>query len=146
MSSSPPKDDLSLLLKALYSEADQLEPRDWQTTHWLAFQRLCSTPASRSEGWGQALDQITQRVQQAWENYRNLQVTDRERTAETVAGHRLLLEGLEGWLGAVDLCREGDFETALEVSAEANRLLVMVQKQGRRLSQSLNSVPRPRRV
>ncbi|MFA5507535.1 MAG: hypothetical protein WC314_14155 [Vulcanimicrobiota bacterium] len=131
-------DDFTRLIQALYAEADLLTPIDWKSVHLTSFHRLCAAEAMESSTWQQSLDEVEKRIKGAWENYRSLLVTERERTAETQAGHRLLVEGLAGWLEAVELCRVGDFEAAREAAVEANRLLILVQRQGLRLSHKMH--------
>lgn len=133
-----PRDDLAPLLKDLYAEADRL-PRDlWFTIHFREFGELCSPEARGRSDWEVKLDFTKARLETAWESYRRLQISEKERTAETVAGHRLLVEGLAGWLEAVELCRREEFEAALEAAEEANRLLILVQVQAKRISSSLS--------
>ncbi len=47
-------------------------------------------------------------------------------SAESVAGHRYLLEGFECWFEAFDLAKVGQAEEALERAAEGNRLFRVV--------------------
>lgn len=141
--SGEPKDDLARLLKELYAQADLLPEADWRTLYLREFHELCGPKAQTLPDWESRLDTVKSRVNRSWENYQNLKVADRERTAETVAGHRLLVEGLAGWLEAVELCRQSEFEAAREAAIEANRLLILVQKQSRRLSAPTTPIPRP---
>lgn len=136
-----PPNDLANLLKDLYAEADRLPEADWRTAHLREFHLLCRANARAESGWSGRLDAIKRRIDEAWESYRATPVTERERTAETVAGHRLLVEGFAGWLEAVELCRQGEFEAAKEAAVEANRLLILVQKQKKRLSSTLERRP-----
>lgn len=80
------------------------------------------------------LELMENRFIAAWHDYESTEVLEDEITAESILGHHMLREGLEGWLetldcvraaisnGAVD--RRGIFEQALE----AQRMLVSVQR------------------
>ncbi len=136
-----PQNDLPQLLEALYAEADHLSEADWRTEHLTEFQTLCRSKNLEQADRERQLETVKTRVNHWWDRYRSLEVTERERTAETLAGHRLLVEGLAGWLEAVELCRQGDLESAQEAAIEANRLLILVQRQSRRLSNALGPYP-----
>jgi hypothetical protein len=63
-----------------------------------------------------------------------------EVTSESVLGHKLLSEGLQSWLTALDMIRaaleedvETDWQQVLDAAQEGNRLLIVVQKFSQRL-------------
>ena len=121
---------LSVLLNRLYELSENLPKMDWYTTTFQEFERLLNAPLS------QELDDfrasLRKRLQASWRNYERIRVTPSEQTAETVAGHRLLVEGLAGWQEALELSESGaGRETVLEAAEDANRLLVVVQLHAR---------------
>ena len=121
------RSDEALLREELYQYAAALSPRRLQTTRMRRFARTRFLPA--------ALQALHAQVEQAWESYMSQPLQPQERTAETVIGHRLLVEGMAGWLEAIEAA-EADPEDpyCLQVAEQANRLLLTVQYQARRLA------------
>ena len=89
----------------------------------------------RLEQLEQVLSELDQLLNEAWEPYASLSVTEEEITAETVVGHRVLREGFDFWFKALDetelaVNEEGCFEQALSLAEEGSRLLVAMQRSG----------------
>lgn len=89
----------------------------------------------------QLLDYLRTRRQQlqgSIEHYRSSHILEQEVTAETVAAHRLLEEGMQGWLDGIEelltaVEAQADCEQALDRIEYSNRLLVSVQSLHRRV-------------
>lgn len=68
-----------------------------------------------------------------WEGYESGDVLESEITAESVLGHTLLSEGIENWLDALALLRDGlecgtiERDEILELAESGQRLLIAVQ-------------------
>lgn len=117
---------LTSLLDKLYQEAAALSERRCRT---LRFRRFC-----RCRGDRKVLSLMREEVLELWEGYRQEPVLQQEITAETVAAHQLLREGLESWLEALDRALENaQDEGAVERALWGNRLLLVVGDQARRL-------------
>ena len=86
------------------------------------------------------LDNRYQAIRTAWDEYRVTPVVPAEVTAETYVGHRLLGEGLQAWLGALE--RDPGAE-ALAEAEWGTRLLIAVQMLHRRVARSLEK-PNPK--
>lgn len=105
--------------------AEDLTAKEWKTSRlrrifaWL-------------EGEDEDLEDLRRSILATWEEYQSISIAESEVTAETVVGHRLLLDGLEGWLEALDLLESAESDEqqqeALGVAVYANRLLVAVQR------------------
>lgn len=73
-------------------------------------------------------------IQQVLERYANETILSEEVTSESVVGHRLLTEGLAGWLEALELAQvslqqgEASWQSPLEAAERGNRLLLATQK------------------
>lgn len=63
-----------------------------------------------------------------WEVYSGTPVVEGEVTTESVVGHRLLRDGMQGWLDALELAARGDREGALAAAEDASRLLAVLQQ------------------
>lgn len=121
---------LSVLLDKLYERSENLPRSDWYTTTLQEFERLLR--ASQPTELGSFRASLRKRLKASWDRYERIRVTPPEQTAETVAGHRLLVEGLAGWQEALELSESGaEVETVLEAAEDANRLLVVVQLHAR---------------
>lgn len=84
------------------------------------------------------LQEVASRLESAWEPYYHAPVAAEEVTAETVVGHRILLEGVQGWFDALECLRlaaAGEFpwDEALAQAEAANRLLVAVPRLARQV-------------
>ena len=116
-----------LLLEELYDYAAGLSLSSCQTSRFRRFRRQRGRP--------EVLSKIRLEIENCWENYSSQPLGRGERTAETVAGHRLLVEGLALWLDALAVAEEDPAdERALELAVEANRLLLAVQYLSHRVS------------
>lgn len=77
--------------------------------------------ASVRVAWSQ-LESLEEGLAQAQAEYEAEGFDPRAVSAESVAGHRYLLEGFECWFEAFDLAKVGQAEEALGRAAEGNRL------------------------
>lgn len=121
--------------------AESLEPEDWYTTNYqLVLKAVNSCKKGDPAPLEQAIADLGELFENAWGPYSTTPITPEEITAETVVGHRLLQEGIQGWFDALEqlelsMCGEGDFDEALETAEIANRLCVAVQKLALRVKQ-----------
>ena len=75
-----------------------------------------------------------ERIAQVLQSYADTTLVAEEVTLESVVGHRLLTEGLESWLKALELAEVGlqqrgpSWEVSLEAAERGNRLLLATQK------------------
>jgi hypothetical protein len=123
-----------LLEQEFRSIANTLKPKEWVTS---AYQEALDAADDYEDGDDQSLvrfsDKMTKRLESAWETYSNIALLPEEITAESVVGHRLLLEGIQCWYDALEMLvqfsEQGlDLDEALSRAEEANRLLVAVEK------------------
>lgn len=112
-----------LLLEELYAFAAALPEKRCRTVRWKRFARCIQNP--------QVLESLKAELQASWESYLEEPLLVHEVTAETLVGHRLLVEGLHGWLEALELAPHQ--EEALARAIQANRLLLTLNHQARRL-------------
>lgn len=114
--------------------ADGLSEEEWCTGSYLKLEAgVEAFEDGDGEALREALEELELMVQQAWESYAGLSISQSEVTAESVAGHGLLQEGVQEWFAAIDCARaaardEGDLDEALEIAENANRLLVAVSR------------------
>ena len=117
----------------------RLAEPEWRTTFYLqALETLGCLEREEGDAFASHLGAMRERVFQAWEAYAQTPLLDEEVTAESTAGHRVLREGLEGWLVALDRLEaaargEADILDALDLAEASNRLLVALQRQSRHL-------------
>lgn len=117
------------LADELYAWAAELPRKRWYTTRYRDFEEMVKSRDA------EPLARLRKQIEASWERYYAQPLAYEERTAETVAGHRLLVEGLAGWLKALELCEQGAPESqVLSVAEAANRLLIAVQDQAERLA------------
>ena len=112
--------------------ARELSDEEWRTSHYLTLaEAIRSWDDERLEAYLEARHQA---IQSAWKEYLNAPLTQTEVTAESYVGHRLLGEGMEAWLRALEL--DSDSEALAEAEWGA-RLLVAVQMLHQRVARSL---------
>jgi hypothetical protein len=116
--------------------AESLEPQDWRTGAILELESILTH--LRGPGIHAALDHAT-RLQSHFANllltYSNTTLEMDEVTAESIAGHILLVRGLQEWIDVLDRVLafqpqpgdEGFFEEASRAAEHATRQLVAVQ-------------------
>lgn len=125
-----------------FSECEQLESEFRRIAAELPEEEWRTPRIGEIEAWLDGaevdLEAIRATVLSSWNRYQQTPLSADEVTAETVVGHRLLLEGLEGWLEALDAL-EAEEEGALEQAEAANRLLVAVQKLHQRVAAQARS-------
>ena len=114
--------------------AQELPTKDWVTD---AYRGALEAVNAYEDGQDDAIEQwtltMTGRLEAAWSSYSSATLTEAEITAETVVGHRLLKEGIQGWYDAQEMLVEAvdqglDFDDGLACAEEASRLLVVVQR------------------
>lgn len=112
---------------------------EWYTETYASVE---SAVAEYREGNRELLERVLQevasRLEGAWEPYYHAPVAADEVTAETVVGHRILLEGVQGWFDALEALRlaaagEVSWDDALAQAEAANRLLVAVPRLARQV-------------
>lgn len=114
--------------------ADDLEEEEWCTGSYLKLEAgVDAFEDGDEEALHQTLQGLEAVIQQAWEGYAAISIAQSEITAESVAGHGLLQEGVQEWFAAIDCARaaardEADWDDALEMAENANRLLAAVTK------------------
>lgn len=112
--------------------AAALRPEQLETHTWRELQRALQAEAlgrhDLVELW---LDRTEEAVMDAWEGYDRGPILDDEVTAESVLGHKLLREGAEAWLDALEMLRESlgqaDRQAILARAEQGQRLLVALQ-------------------
>ena len=126
------QEDLSRIVDELYERSERLPRKLWYTSTFQELERLVSGRSGKDPNIFRA--SLRRKIGTVWERYQSLVVTHLEKTAETMAGHRLLVEGLAGWQEALDLHESGASPSVvLEAAEDANRLLVVVQLQAQDL-------------
>lgn len=105
----------------------QLESRTWDDLN----KALDAADAGRLKLVGRWIDSVEESFLAAWESYEHSDILADEITAESVLGHRLLREGIEGWLEALaelrDTLGQHDRRTILAQAEQGQRLLMVVQ-------------------
>jgi hypothetical protein len=130
------------LERELREMAAGLPEASWKTGNYLRLEsgvKLAEQGAS--EALEEAIDDMRETLVLAWNPYLQLPISQSEIVAESVVGHRLLVEGFQGWTHALDfldaaLDGEIPYATALAKVAQANRILVSVQVLARRTEAS----------
>ena len=121
--------------------AEDLPTEDWYTTN---YQRVLKGVNQSKKGNPAPLEaaivELGELFERAWEPYSTTAIAPDEVTAETVVGHRLLQEGLQGWFDALEqlelaMSGECEYDDALDTAEQANRLCVAVQKLALRVRQ-----------
>jgi len=105
-----------------------------------AFSRAWGVLEGDQAGFLATVEKMRARLVEAWVPYVETPVLDAEVTAETVVGHRLLQDGIEGWLHALDQMERAEngemsFDDALATAEKANRLLVATQRLAHRVAE-----------
>lgn len=130
------------LEEELRAMAEDLEEEEWCTGSYLKLEAgVDAFEDGDEEALHGALEDLEAVIQRAWENYSGLSIAQSEITAESVAGHGLLQEGVQEWFAAIDCARaaardEADWDDALEMAENANRLLAAVTKFSSRQQQA----------
>jgi len=122
--------------------ARELPEKQWRTSQYCELIRQLDESDE-----AELLDYLESRrsqLQQSLEQYRQNQILQPEVTAETVAGHCLLEEGMQGWLEGVErlleaVVSQADCEPALDQIEDSNRLLVSVQRLHQRVAAQTRS-------
>ncbi len=123
----------SRLQSSWLRRAEALANEDLETETWIdlqeALELLQQGDVESTESW---LEETTANLIAVWHEYENLSILDEEITCETVLGHRFLRDGVEFWLEALDLLKEGltenfDSQTILDRARQGQRRLVLLQ-------------------
>ena len=129
------RSDAELLEEEFHQLAEELSDEEWRTSHYVELE------AALQDMDDDALDEYLtarqQTVEAALQGYKATSLTPSEVTAETWVGHRLLNQGLEAWLRALQRLAQDpdkDWESALEEAEYGTRLLVAVQKLSQRVA------------
>lgn len=105
----------------------QLETRSWLDLH----KALDAAVAGRLGLVRKWIDNVEATFLAAWESYEGSDILEAEVTIESVLGHRLLREGVEGWLEALAIFRDSlgqvDRAAILAKAEIGQRLLIVVQ-------------------
>lgn len=113
--------------KAAGLGAVQLETRSWSDLH----KALDAAEAGRLGLVTKWIDKVEETFLAAWDGYEGSDILEQEVTAESVLGHRLLREGVEGWLEALATFRDSlgsvDRAAVLAQAEVGQRLLMVVQ-------------------
>lgn len=126
--------------------ADELEEEKWATESYLTLEECVDILLDEDddEPLLQALEEMEELLEKAYRPYREARVVDSEITAESAAAHRVLMEGIESWMTALEMIRqeddpeeETDWSGALARAEYGNRLLVAVQVFNARLQAEL---------
>ena len=131
--------DGELLDQEFRQLAAQMPQEDWHTTFYeSALAAVDEFEAGNEEAFWVALADMRDRLDQAWSPYSQCAVVEKEVTAETVVGHRMLQDGVENWFQALDeleRAAQGEipFEDGLTRGEQANRLLVAVKRLNQRV-------------
>lgn len=128
-----------LLERELRQMAQDLAEPEWRTS---SYEKIAwgidEFLEGRPEPLAQAVAELEAVMEEAWEPYYHTPVADSEVTAESVVGHRILMDGIQGWIDALTATRsaaygEATWEDAVQAAEQANRLLVAVQKFSERI-------------
>ena len=105
----------------------QLETSTWEDLH----KALDAATAGRLDLVARWIDKVEETFLAVWESYQQSDILEQEVTAESVLGHRLLREGIEGWLAALAQFRATltavDRAAVLAQAEVGQRLLMVVQ-------------------
>jgi hypothetical protein len=139
-----PTDPPGLILEDEFRQlAEDLSEEEWCTGSFLkleaGIEAYMNGDFRRLED---AIYDLEDVLQQAWEPYAESPVTASEVTAETVLGHQLLVEGIQEWQQALELTRaaaneEAEWQDALDCAQYANRILVALQKFSDRIQRAV---------
>ncbi|MBT9585863.1 hypothetical protein IV102_21150 [bacterium] len=122
------RSDAELLEEEFHHSAKQLTDEEWQTSFYVDL--VAALQDMNDDDLEEYLTARRQAVESALQGYRATSLTPSEVTAETWVGHRLLNQGLEAWLRALQRVTQdpdGEWEQALEEAEYGTRLLVAVQ-------------------
>ena len=116
------------------TRAENLSVSELHTTLWSDLQRaMVAVETGKFQVVSRWIDLVEQRMISRWESYEQTELLEEEITAETVAGHRLLCDGMESWLGALSELKFGlqngavNRRSVLEKAEAGQRLLVILK-------------------
>lgn len=119
-------DDVERLEREYRGAAAAYQPEQWRSKFYLELERHLSE--SDDEALLDCVDGLRDRITSVWNRYCQDYASLSTRSAETEVGHRLMKDGYDRWMKALDLVEseEADEEEILAVAEAAVRLLVAV--------------------
>lgn len=145
-SAKPAADLIELEIRAI---AAGLEDEKWATESYLALEEGVDAflDDDDEEALVETLEDMEEILERAYRPYRETEVVDSEVAAESVAAHKLLMEGIESWISALEMLRQeedvdkdSDWTGALAQAEHGNRLLIAVQVYNAQLQAQLSSL------
>ncbi len=117
-------------------------PEQWHSNFYLDFEFHLAE--SEDEELIDYIDSLRERLTKAWDKYSTSYSAITSSTAETVVSHRLMKEGYETWMSALDLVDEEGIEDEeiLKTAEKAVRLLVAVGQLDRDVRMQAGSLSR----
>lgn len=118
-------DDVERLDRDYRALAASYKPEQWRSKFYLDLKRHLAE--SDDEELLDCVDALRARITQVWRKYAADYESIPTRSAETEVGHRLMKDGYEGWMKALDLVEtEAEDDEILLAAESAVRLLVAV--------------------
>jgi hypothetical protein len=114
------------VLDALGMVARSLPESEWATAGYREFIAELER-ANERERFAQFVQHRRTHLRKTLAEYAVTNIAEHEITAESIAGHKLLCEGLQGWLAALRHVEQGELTEGRASAEAANRLLVAVQ-------------------
>jgi hypothetical protein len=116
------------------SRAEALPTTQLQSTLWSDLHRaLEAFESGRRQVVSRWIELVEQKLLNQWEDYEDLDLLEEEITVESIAGHHILCDGVEGWLCALTELRYGlatghlNRQGVLESAEMGQRLLVALE-------------------
>ena len=129
------RSDAELLEDEFHQLAGELSDEEWKTSHYVELEAALQD--MDDDALYEYLTGRQRMVELAVQGYRATSLAPSEVTAESWVGNRLLNQGLEAWLRALQRLiqdPDGEWEPALEEAEQGTRLLVAVQKLHQRVA------------
>lgn len=115
------EDDLQRRAEEL-KEAEVESPRLLELECCLSGLEQAQSPAETTQYW-ERLERLEAQMLEAYHLYADEPFPLDAVSSESLAGHRMLEEGFERWLEALDLAKVGQSQAAREAARDGNRLL-----------------------
>ena len=121
-----PVDDVERIEREYRAIATAYLPEQWRSNFYLDLEFHLAE--SEDEELVDYVDSLRERLTNIWEKYSADYESITTTSAETVVGHRLMKDGYETWMRALDLVDDDDAEDEeiLETAEAAVRLLIAV--------------------
>lgn len=135
-------DDVQRLERDYRAMAAAYRPEQWRSKFYLDLEHHLAE--SDEEELLDCVDTLRARITAVWERYSAEYASISTRSAETEVGHRLMKDGYDGWMRALDMVdsEAGEEEILLEAEA-AVRLLVAVGQLDRDVKMQAGSLGAP---